>query len=88
MIAATAVAIVLGSGTLLAVTTPADATAPDTGQITITPTSPTPEPSGASTTYSIDVECSSTGSSLPCGGTGGASTITIPLVGTNTCPPI
>jgi uncharacterized repeat protein (TIGR01451 family) len=76
----------LGLGTVVAVTTPASATAPDTGQITISPTSPTPEPSGSATTYSIDVECSSTGSSLPCGGSGGASTITIPLVGTNTVP--
>jgi len=71
---------------MLAVTVPANASAPDTGQITISPTSPTPEPSGASTTYSIDVECSSTGFSLPCGGSGGASTVTIPLVGTNTVP--
>jgi uncharacterized repeat protein (TIGR01451 family) len=85
-IAVTAAAMVLGFGTLLAATTPANASAPDTGQITISPTTPTPEPAGGSTTYSIDVECSSTGFSLPCGGTGGASTITIPLVGTNTVP--
>jgi hypothetical protein len=63
---------------------PASASGGETGQITISPATPASEPSGAPTSYSVAVSCEGTAGSS-CGG-GTPSTITIPLVGTNTVP--
>jgi len=68
----------------LVATTPANASGGETGLITITPATPASEPSGSPTTYSVAVSCEGT-AGASCGGSGD-STITIPLVGTNTTP--
>ena len=76
-------AIALGVVSLVALATPSGA-AGETGLITISPTAPSPQPSGAPTTYSIAVSCEGT-AGTSCGGASD-STITIPLTGTNTVP--
>ncbi len=64
-------------------TSPAAASG-ETGLITISPAAPTPQPAGAPITYSLAISCEGT-AGISCGGTG-ASTVTIPLTGTNTVP--
>ena len=73
---------VLATGLGLATATPVAAAGAGAAEVTISPANPPAEPSGAATTYTLAVTCSSTNGDVPCGGSP-AATVSIPLEGTS-----
>jgi hypothetical protein len=78
----TGLVVVLATGLGLATATPVAAAGAGAAEVTISPANPQAEPSGAATTYTLAVTCSSTNGDVPCGGSP-AATVTIPLEGTS-----